>query len=84
MPRTAELDELAAFEDFIETRAAGFAVLVAVITTRGVREFVLHTGSADWIDGFHRDLDAALLTHQVQVLAELDLDWTVYKSLDPG
>ena len=84
MPSHAEQNELAAFEDYMETHVAGHAVLVAVITTSGMREFVLHTDSSDWIDGFHRDLAAALPTHKVQMLTQLDLDWTVYKSLDPG
>ena len=58
--------------------------MVAVITTSGMREFVLHSDSSDWIGGFQQDLAAALPTHQVQVLAQLDLEWTVYKNLDPG
>ncbi len=48
------------------------------------RQFVLHTYSSGWISGFQRDLDAALPTHQVQVLADFDRDWTLYRSLDTG
>jgi hypothetical protein len=84
MPSDAEQNELAVFEDYIETRVAGSAVLVAVMTTSGMREFVLHTDSSDWIDGFQRDLAVALPTHKAQMRTQLDLDWTVYKSLDPG
>lgn len=45
-----------------------------------MREFVLYTGSGDWIERFHGTLRAALPSHEVQVVAEHDPDWDVYQS----
>jgi hypothetical protein len=79
MPGADEMAQLTAFEDALAARAAGRAVLVGVITTGGMREFVLYTGSGDWIEGFHHDLSAALPSHQVQVMAKSDPKWSVYR-----
>jgi hypothetical protein len=79
MPSTDELAQLSAFEDDLGERASGRAVLVGVITTAGMREFVLYTGSGEWIEGFHHELQAALPSHQVQVMAKMDPKWSVYQ-----
>ena len=44
-----------------------------------MREFVLYTGSPDWIEGFHHELQSALPTHDLQVMAQEDGDWSVYR-----
>ena len=54
------------------------AVLVAVLTTQSMREFILYTGSPDWIPQAHRDLKALLPAHVVQMVARTDPKWTVY------
>jgi len=78
LPNTQEMGQLAEFEDALIERVAEKAVLVGVITTNGMREFVLYTGSGDWIAGFHEELKAALPTHEVQVMAQTDPSWSVY------
>jgi hypothetical protein len=79
LPNRQELGQLEAFEDALMKKVAEKAVLVGVITTNGMREFVLYTGSGEWIPGFHEDLKAALPTHQVQVMSQTDPSWSVYR-----
>lgn len=57
------------------------AVMVAVVTTGEMREFVLYTGAGDWIAKFDGDLQAAAGDHtEVQVMAQRDPEWTAYSS----
>jgi uncharacterized protein DUF695 len=79
LPNRQEIGQLEAFEDALMKKVAKKALLVGVITTNGMREFVLYTGSGDWIPGFHEDLKATLPTHQVQVVAQTDPSWSVYR-----
>lgn len=78
LPASAELDELAAIEDLIVEKVAGNAVLVGAITTNSMREFVLYTNNADWIEGFDHSMQEALAGHTVQVMAKTDPKWDVY------
>jgi len=84
MPDATELAQLVAFEDALALKASGKGVLVGVITTGGMREFVLYTGAGDWIPGFHQDLRSVLPTHEVQVTAETDPKWSVYRQFVRG
>jgi hypothetical protein len=79
MPGGVEAEQLTAFEDALIGRAVDRAILVGVITTSGMREFVLYTGSGEWIALFHEDLIAALPTHTVQVMAKTDPKWSTYR-----
>ena len=83
MPTSDELGQLVAFEDAVTERAGDQAVLVGVITTGGMREFVLYTGSGEWIPAFHTDLKSALPAHDVQMVAETDPKWSVYRQFVP-
>ena len=73
------MGQLAVFEDALIEKVAARAVLVGVITTNGTREFVMYTGSGDWIAALHEELKAALPTHEVQVIAQTDPSWSVYR-----
>ena len=79
LPNTQEMGQLAVFEDALIEKVAARAVLVGVITTNGTREFVMYTGSGDWIAALHEELKAALPTHEVQVIAQTDPSWSVYR-----
>jgi len=83
LPNPQEMEQLDAFEDALIEKVAAKAVLVGVITTNGMREFVFYSGSGDWIPGFHEDLKATLPTHQVQVMARTDPSWSVYRRFVP-
>ena len=78
-PSQDEAAELYEIEDKILELAPGGAVLVGVITTNGMREFVLYTGSGDWIAAFHAALRDAIPHHEVQVMAKHDPKWDVYR-----
>jgi hypothetical protein len=83
MPDSEEAAKLADFEEALVEKAGDQATLVGVITTSGMREFVLYTGSGDWIETFHSELRSALPTHDVQVQAQTDPDWEVYRQFVP-
>ena len=83
MPGSDELAQLVAFEDAMMERLGDKAVLVGVITTGGMREFVLYTGSREWIAAFHESLKSVLPTHDVQVMAQTDREWSVYRRFVP-
>jgi hypothetical protein len=78
LPLPAELDELAEVEDLIVEKVAGQAVMVGAITTNSMREFVLYTDKAEWIEGFDHAMQAAVKGHRVQVMAKTDPKWAVY------
>ena len=44
-----------------------------------MREFVLYAAAADWIEAFHDSLIVRHGHHEIQVIAETDPRWLVYK-----
>jgi len=84
LPSPQEDGLLGAIEEALLAEAKGQAVLAAVITTGTMREFVLYSPSSQWIEGFHHALDDAVTTHEIQVMAKTDADWSIYKSLAEG
>ncbi len=81
LPDDAEIELLDGIEKHLEEHTAGRAALVGVITGNGVREFVLYTRTGEWIEGFHRALQASVPTHEIQVMAQTDPKWRVYSTL---
>ena len=55
-------------------------VLVGVISTGGVREFVLYTGDGQWLEEFQGAISAAVGTHEIQMMARRDPEWRVYRA----
>jgi hypothetical protein len=49
-----------------------------------MHEFVLHSKNHEWIGDFHRDAQAAVTTHKVQLIAQTDPEWAVYEQLLPA
>jgi hypothetical protein len=84
LPQGAELEELNHIEDTLVARAEAHAVLVCVLTTRSMREFVFHSQTSDWIEPFHRDMQGAIPEHEVQVMAQRDPGWSVYEQIVGG
>jgi len=80
LPTPPEDQELGTIEETLLRKVDQQCVLVGVITTAGMREFVLYTNSSAWIEAFHETMKAAVQTHQVHVMAKTDPDWSVYKS----
>ena len=80
-PEPAEDAELEVVEETIIARIAGHAVLVAILTTNGMREFVAYSGDGSWLPEFDRGLQTAVTTHEVQIDARTDPDWSAYRQL---
>jgi len=80
MPTPEETAQLDAIETTLLRKAHEQSVLVGVITTGGMREFVLYTNSSEWLEAFHEAMKTAVPTHPVHVIAKNDPDWAVYKS----
>lgn len=79
-PEEAESERLNAVEGRLVELVGDRAALVGVITTNGTREWLLYSDTSDWIEAFHHDLDDATPDFEVQVMAERDPDWDVYKA----
>jgi hypothetical protein len=79
-PTSGEDQQLAKIESTVIRKADQESVLAGVITTGGMREFVLYTNSSGWIEDFHHALEEEVSTHEVQVMARTDPKWSVYKS----
>ena len=80
LPLEAELPALDAIERVIVEEAGDRAVLVGVISTGGVREFVLYTGDGQWLEEFQGAVSAAVETHEIQMMARRDPEWLVYRA----
>lgn len=78
-PKESESAELAAIEELILEASPSDAVLVGVISTKSMREFVLYSQSSDWIEAFHRRLQDEAAVHEVQVMGRRDPEWAVYR-----
>jgi uncharacterized protein DUF695 len=80
-PTPQEDQELDAIEERLsrELEETHRAILAAVITTSGMREFVLYTRSRDWIGAWAPTFDAATERHKVQVMAQPDPEWSVFR-----
>jgi hypothetical protein len=79
-PTPEEDQQLGKIEAKVVNQAAEDSVLAGVITTGGMREFVLYTNSSTWIEAYHHALEEDITTHSIQVMAKTDPDWSVYKS----
>ena len=80
LPCDGEAETLGNIEDLVVDIAGDRAVLVGVITTGSMREFILYTRSGDWIEGLHTQLSASVTTHRIDMMAQHDPDWTTYQS----
>jgi hypothetical protein len=80
LPTPEEDQQLTRVEAKVVSNAANESVLAGVITTAGMREFVLYTNASAWIEDYHRDLAKDITTHEVQVIAKTDPEWTAYRA----
>jgi hypothetical protein len=80
LPQEDELPALDAIERVVVEEAGDRAVLVGVISTGGVREFVLYTGDGQWLEEFQGAISAAIGTHEIQMMARRDPEWRVYRA----
>lgn len=85
-PLEPELEELSLVEDVLADSLRGGppAVLVGVISTRGMREFVLYTRDPAWVEPWAGSLSERIETHDVQVMIQPDPEWDVYEAFASG
>lgn len=84
-PSAAEVESLHAIEDRIYDGLAadGDTELAAVITTGGMREFVLYTRTPEPMKTELATLQAGITTHRVQVMMKEDAVWSTYRRFFP-
>jgi hypothetical protein len=80
LPQDAELPALDAIERWVVELSEGRGTLVGVISTRGVREYVLYTDDGAWLEGFQHRLSVAAEPHEVQMMARNDPEWKIYRA----
>jgi hypothetical protein len=56
------------------------SLLVGVISTSGMREFILYTANPNEVQRKFEELKKETLTHTLQLMIQLDKRWNVYKS----
>jgi len=81
LPSSDEIPQLDSIEDTIfEVLSTDNESLVAVvITTGGMREFVLYTGAPEQVKLKFEKLKGMIETHRLQMIIEVDKSWKVYK-----
>jgi len=81
LPSDGELQQLEAIEDTLSEvlSADNESLLAIVITTCGMREFVLYTGAPEQVKVKFEKLKGMIETHRLQMIVEGDKSWKVYK-----
>ena len=83
LPGAAEGAVLGDIEEIIRSslEEQGVSLLVAVITTGGMREFVFYTREHHWVEQRVVELRQRITTHEMQLMIQLDKTWQVYAQL---
>jgi hypothetical protein len=83
LPASTELHDLDFIEDAIceLLETDGESLFVAVITTSGMREFVLYTRSPEQVKRKFEELRNKVKSHEIQLMIQPDKDWQVYARL---
>jgi hypothetical protein len=55
------------------------ALVVAVITTNGMREFVLYGHDPNDLSAKHRKPEGEISHHEIQLMIQADPDWMTFK-----
>ena len=83
LPSPAEDAELGVIEDAVcvSLEQDAESLLVAIISTGGMREFVFYTRAPDEVKRRFEELQTALASHEIQLMIQTDKDWKVYRGL---
>jgi hypothetical protein len=83
LPGAAECAVLGDMEDIIcsSLEEQAESLLVAVITTRGMREFVFYTREPHRVEQRVGELRQRITSHEIQLMIQLDKTWRVYAQL---
>lgn len=81
-PNRGEIRQLDAIEELIEKRLGGGneSLLAGVVTSDGVREFVVYTSNLDAAKTKADAVTREITTHQLQVIVRNDPQWRVYRT----
>jgi Family of unknown function (DUF695) len=81
-PSRAELRQLDEIEELIDKRLSGGnqSILAGVITSNGLREFVVYTSNVDEAASKASALAKEVSTHEVQIIVRSDPAWKVYRT----
>jgi hypothetical protein len=81
LPSSDEIPQLDSVEDTIfgVLSTENESLLAVVITTCGMREFVLYTGAPEQVKVKFEKLKGMIETHRLQMIIEVDKSWNVYK-----
>jgi len=83
LPSPQEISELGAIEDSIceVLEAEKESLLVVVVTTSGMQEFVFYTRSPEQVKVKVGRLRGTINGHEIQLMIQEDRDWQVYAHL---
>lgn len=83
LPPRTETAQLNAIEDAIQhsIEVQAESLLVAIVTTGGMREFVLYTRDPESLRRRFDQLRAATASHDLQLMIQPDRTWEVYSRL---
>jgi hypothetical protein len=81
-PDRAEIRQLDAIEELIDKRLGGGneSLLAGVVTSNGVREFVVYTSNVDAAKTKAEAVTREVTTHELQVIVRNDPQWRVYRT----
>ncbi len=60
------------------------SLFIAVITTKGMREFVFYTRASESAAARFSDLQSRVPSHELQLMIQPDENWNVYAALSAG
>jgi hypothetical protein len=83
LPSAEENVDLTAIEDVIcpTIQAEAQSLLVAIVTTGGMREFVFYTRTPQEVQKQFERLRERITSHEIQLMIQRDKDWGVYAQL---
>jgi hypothetical protein len=83
LPSPEEDAQLGAVEDSIcgSLEQQAESLLVAIITTSGMREFVFYTRAPEQVKQRFEKLRSSITGHEIQLMIQPDKDWSVYARL---
>jgi len=81
LPTGEEAAQLAVIENALcaALEPGHTSVLVLVITTRGMREFVFYTTDPDQVREAFEELRSTISSHEIQLMIQPDPGWLVYR-----
>jgi hypothetical protein len=81
LPSPEENAELGVIEDAIRDslQERAESLLVAVITTGGMREFVFYTRAPKQLEERLKQLREHITSHEIQVMIQPDKNWEIYR-----